>query len=669
MAFNNKKTIDVDGAANEDLVTNLQQYIIDCFNDAKEAKNAACISSEIELCYQQRNQHVPNIMGEDWEGSRHNPNITEVKCYGAESWIRDLLINSTEDMVSFDASENPELPPWEIEELASEIEQLMLNDPQVLQLTTTDVNGLSAIPSEVGGIDPAKLQKFIHTYISLIKEKKVERALRCAPKMQAAVREKLDDSNWRNVLLEVISDVITCPAGILKYGMQNKCVMKWFENSTVPRVTDSVELCFERVSPRLFYPSRDSTDCQDGSYVCEHKHLSRKDLIEMMDVSGFSKKNIKLVLEDYEYGNRGWIGCGPKDEEADDKTSSGWTRMSDTIDCIEFWGCVEGRWLKEFGMKDVDDYKMYHIECWVIGEHIIRCIRNPDPRGARPYRHCSFRKQPGRFWGKSLPQTVRWIHEVCYKMANYVATDAAFSSRPIGEVDIERLLADQVPDHFTPGQMYHVEGDGSGHEVFKFKTVSSNGERFINTFDYFHRLADEYSSVPSYSYGNASSLGPVRTATGLEILQGNAAKGLRTLINNIGLDIYEPVGQMVYDNIMRDPKEDETIKCDARPSIRNIEAIIDREVAASSANQTLLEIAPFVDLSGADAGVIKIDGARHLIRQILDARKYDTDKIAPDPSNPDNAEELRQLLLQIQGQPNEQLPTGQLPPAAGPPVI
>ena len=63
-------------------------------------------------------------------------------------------------------------------------------------------------------------------------------------------------------------------------------------------------------------------------------------------------------------------------------------------------------------------------------------------------------------------------------------------------------------------------------------------------------MADEQSGIPKYMTGESLSGGAGRTASGLNMLMGNAEKVLQTVSANIDTDVLEPLLEHLYDMVM-----------------------------------------------------------------------------------------------------------------------
>ena len=86
----------------------------------------------------------------------------------------------------------------------------------------------------------------------------------------------------------------------------------------------------------------------------------------------------------------------------------------------------------------------------------------------------------------------------------------------------------------------------------QFFNVESHAQELLGVYEKFTQIADELSAIPRYITGSERLGGAGRTASGLAMLMGNAAKILQTVAANIDNDVVEPVVGELYDMIMLD---------------------------------------------------------------------------------------------------------------------
>ena len=85
---------------------------------------------------------------------------------------------------------------------------------------------------------------------------------------------------------------------------------------------------------------------------------------------------------------------------------------------------------------------------------------------------------------------------------------------------------------------------------YRFFQPNSNAQELFGVYEKFTQIADELSAIPRYITGSERLGGAGRTASGLAMLMGNAAKILQTVAANIDNDVIEPAVAELYDMVM-----------------------------------------------------------------------------------------------------------------------
>jgi hypothetical protein len=135
--------------------------------------------------------------------------------------------------------------------------------------------------------------------------------------------------------------------------------------------------------------------------------------------------------------------------------------------------------------------------------------------------------------------------------------------------------------------------------------------------------ADDATGIPRYTYGNERAGGSADTATGLQILMSNAAKGLRRGISNIDANVIE---QTIYDTFVNEMlyNPDESIKGDCRVVPRGAAMILIRESAQQRRIQFLGMTANPID-----AAIITPKYRAALLRETAAAMELPVDECVP----------------------------------------
>ena len=289
---------------------------------------------------------------------------------------------------------------------------------------------------------------------------------------------------------------------------------------------------FDRVSPFDIYPAPGARDIDDG-YVFERHMLTRSDLVAMIGVPGYSEKNIRAALSDY--GRSGYREMLPTDSQrAMMDTGSTFQLMeSDKIEALEFWGTAQGRMLIDWGLDDplIDQDLEYEVNAWLVGNHTIRAILNPDRLGRKPYSKDSYERVPGAWWGKGLPELMSDLQDVCNAVARAIVNNCGLASGPQAEVNIERC-GDST--EIYPWKIWEATNkqmlDGPAIRFFQPSLIVGP---LLTVYEAFAAMADDQTGVPRWSHGNTNIGGAGSTSSGLSMLMTSAARGIKEVIAHI----------------------------------------------------------------------------------------------------------------------------------------
>lgn len=327
----------------------------------------------------------------------------------------------------------------------------------------------------------------------------------------------------------------------------------------------------------------------------------------------------------------------------------------DLIDALQYWGSVSGKMLREWGMKEVtDDAKEYPAECWVVGEHVIKAILNPDPLARRPYYMDGYSRIPGAFWHNSLYDLIVDCVNMCNAAARALANNLGISSGPQVGVNIDRVAAGESIDEMYPWKIWQFTQDpmGSSAAPITFFQPTSNVQELMAVYDKFSLMADEYSGIPRYMTGTEGTPGAGRTASGLSMMVGNASKVIKSLVSSIDLHITTKNLTRLFDFKMQyDPTFD--IRGDIKIVARGALSLQVKE-AANNARLQFLQLSA----NPLDAEIIGVEGRAAVLREVARGLNMNVDSVVPSIS----AFRLKQIQTALAQQQAQE--SGAAPPAA-----
>ena len=544
----------------------LAAHVRNCWEAARDAKQPI-ERMMLKALRQRTGEYEPDKLNDIRKtgGSEIFMMLTETKCRGAESWLRDILLD--EGMVPFD------LKPTPIPDVPPDFEQ------KVTELIGQNV--IQAIQSNQQ-LNPVMIETFREQAMEDIRVKLVEDAVDRAERMKRQIQDQFAEGGMVDGFNAFISDLATYPAGILKGPTVRRArQLEWTQapdGSYTPTVQDKLLPTYSRVDPFYFYPEPGLTRLREG-YCIEHHRLSEADLSDLIGVPGYDDGAIRAVLE--EGSSSEWLWSAEHIKSELENKFNIWRTDSNKYDALEFWGRVSGQDLIDFGLdasEVPDTAKMYDACVWLVGRWVIKATLNYDPLGDKPYRMTSAVKRPGALWGVSYPELIEDVQAMCNAAARALANNMGLASGPQVEVSVDRLAEGEKVTQLYPWKIWQTVSDplGSGQAAVRFNQPDDRSGPLLAVYGQFARMADEQSGIPAYVYGDGQVGGAGRTASGLSMLMGSAGKGIRQTIMHIDFDVIGPLVQAQYNWNMQ-YVDDPSIKGDCEIIPRGAVTLANRE--------------------------------------------------------------------------------------------
>jgi len=543
--------------------------------------------------------------------------LTSIKCRAAIAWIDDILFPAGDKPWKIQTTPIPELD----EDTEASIQEYVIAEAQQWQMEAQQV------------LPPEALQERMKQLRDQMSERMEEEAEKIADRMDKKIEDQTEEGGWEDAMKEVINDVVTFPAGILKGPIvRHRKTLKWERDEqtgkTKPVVGKAFRLEWSRVSPFDLYPSPSSKTINDG-YLFERHRLRRKDLVAMKGVPGYNDAAIDLVLNAYGTGGlREWLW---RDQERAhlEKRPNEWLNYDDTMDALEFWGSLSGKLLIEWGMpaEKIDNQnEEYEVNAWLIGNYVIRAVLNEDPLGERPYDKCSFEEIPGAFWGYGVPEIMRDVQDICNAAARSVVNNMAIASGPQVEVHTDRVPIGEDITSLHPWKIWQTLSDphGTNNPAVRFHNPKSYSKELLAVYDHFSNLADEYTGIPKYSYGEGGgATGAAGTASGLSMLMSSSARGIKLVITHLDRPIKGSINRTFTFNMINDP--DESIKGDLKAMAKGSSSMVAKEQQMIRRQEFLAQTNNPVDLE-----IMGMEGRAELLRESVKSFDIPIDDVVPD---------------------------------------
>ena len=614
-----------DEVQNDPFITSLGSHIRTCWQDARDNKDEYITDRLLKCLRLRKGEYTPSekanidrIQGD----SDLFDQLVSVKCRAAESWLNDILLPPGERPWGVSTTPNPELAPDKMQvliaDLQGEYERMLFAQRQI-----TDPRDPIAVKEAERRIE-RELAKYRDELLKDIREKGDKET----ESLETDINDGLTEGGWYKVIKDVIPDIVTFPTGFVKGPViRMKKVLSWGPDGA-PVVDTLPTREYDRISPLDIYPSPTAKTIQD-SYLIQKHRFERKDLNDLIGVDGYDEQSIrKVLIEHGEGGLREWLHEDDERNDLEDRpndTFSGASGSANTIDCLEFWGSVQGSKLVEWGLEDIPDEDIdYDIDAFMIGSTVIGARLNPDPLGKRPYYSASFTKVTDSIWGSSVPEILEPKLKVVNGCLQSIVRNMSMASGPMVGLDMSRLDPSTNPNDIYPLKIWQFDGDpGNAGPPISFFQPDPIIDVLLKLYDYFYKQAGEDPGIPNYMYGASDQGGAAKTASGLSMLMNAAAKVLKTVAGNIDEGIIKPSVEAYWEHIMLN--EPEKVNGDIKIVPRASEYLVMMEQLQIRRQEFLQTTANQFDFQ-----IMGLKGRAEVLRETLRSLKIRPDKVVPD---------------------------------------
>ena len=582
--------------------------------------------------------------------------LTDTKCRAAEAWIKDVLCQPSYKPWDIEPTPDPELPPEILRAIQEQFVQKMFS-------TIVD-----SVIQQQGKIDPMQILSMIKMMVpkfeELMKEELIRESKDRAEKIKIEVDDHLTEGSWYGAIENFVKDIVTLPAGIIKgpvMRMEPTINIEAWDKNGKHKITVKDELVwkYERRSPFHIFPQPNSTGPQDG-YLIDLIRIKKKELEALKKLPGYKEDEIDEVLEQYRNGGlREWTLFDAPKQMIEKKTTMD-LYLGENIDCLEFWGEVQGQLLLDWGMdeKDIPDAtREYPICAWLIGTRVIKAMLNNDPMKEKPFYRVCYEEIPDNFWGKDVPQLIVDNQRACNASVRAIMHNLAVGSGPMVEVNRDRLAPGESTK-IWPYRVFLTTNDQmETSKAVNFYAPPLVVERLITCYNFFSKLADEFCGIPAYAHGDPQVGGGGNTASGLSMLITQAARGIKGVIKAIDSRVIVPCVQNAYYKVIQ--------------NLKNYGLIPDHKIVAQGAisllakEQQAQRSVEFMQMTNnpTDVAIMGPDGRRYLLKTTARRLDLDESKIAPEHQDMGQGGMMLGPGQQGQAQPN---PTTTLDQAGNP---
>ena len=394
----------------------------------------------------------------------------------------------------------------------------------------------------------------------------VSPALVAAKRMQKKIHDQLEESGASKHLRSTAFEMSLFGTGVMKGPFAvDKEYPNWNDDGeydpmfkTVPQVS--------HVSVWNFYPDPDANNMDEAQYVIERHKMSRSQLRALKKRPYFRDSVIEEVIAEGEnYTKLYW---------EDDLSDYAPEHDIDRFEVMEYWGTVDINLLEEQQIdipKDLKDLDELQANVWVCNGRLIRVVLNPFKPARIPYVAAPYELNPYSFFGVGIAENMDDTQTLMNGFMRMAVDNAVLSGNLLIEVDETNLVPGQDLTVY-PGKVFRRQGGAPGQALFGTKYPNVSSENMM-MFDKARQLSDESTGFPSFAHGQTGIAGVGRTASGISMLMGAAAGGIKTVIKNVDDYLLKPLGEGLFQfNMQFD--FDPSIKGDLEVVARGTESLM-----------------------------------------------------------------------------------------------
>ena len=626
--------------------TAIIEYVKDNFGKAEDYR----YSDEQRWLQAYRNYrgiYSPDVQFTETEKSRVFIKVTKTKTLAAYGQVVEVLLAANKFPISVDPTIIPEgiaenvhfdpAEPEQVRELRKENPYGFSGDGEELPPGATQdtlIERLGATAKKLVGIENIKEgQGKTPSSITL------SPAAIAAKKMEKLIHDQLQESGATKHLRSTAFEMSLFGTGIMKGPFAiDKEYPNWDEDGvysptikTVPQV--------DHVSVWNFFPDPDANSMDDARFVVERHKMSRSQMRDLKKRPFFREDIIEKVITIGEsYNKKYW------EHDLED-----YAREQDVyrFEVLEYWGAIDTSLLKEFGVdlpasfKEVDEVGA---NIWICNNNLLRVVLNPFKPQRIPYVAAPYELNPYSFFGIGIAENMDDTQTLMNGFMRMAVDNAVLSGNLLIEVDETNLVPGQDLTVY-PGKVFRRQGGAPGQAIFGTKYPNVSSENMM-MFDKARQLADESTGLPSFSYGQTGITGVGRTASGISMLMGAAAGGVKTVIKNVDDYLLRPLGEGLFQFNMQF-NFDPSIRGDLEVKAGGTESLMANEVRS----QRLMQ---FLSITS-NPSLAPFSKFQYIIREIAKSLDLDPDKVT---NNMDEAAIQAEVMKGLQADQPQQQPPG-----------
>ena len=556
--------------------------------------------------------------------------LTGVKFRAALAWCLDIFTHEEDKTWGIRPSPSPALDPMTMQRLAMETVQRALATIQEQAGRDEQGQPVQLPPEQV----QAMLQQAAPAIVEETENAVLVEAGKRAEKAERMIHDQLVEGGWEKAFGLFLMDMIGNKAGIMKGPIVvNRKRKTWDMTDQGPKLSygEKKTLIFERVSPFDAYPAPDA--CDFTSDFSERQRFTRNAVFALKGLAGYDQEKINDILDNFDQL------CGNKlDEPVDLERDALEEKITNTpaeksvVEGVEHWYNIPGDKLIDYGLltdaegAELDPQRGYDTVSLFIADRLVSVQINPDPLGEKPYSKNGWAPIQDSFWYQGLPEVMADVQAVCNACARSIVNNMGLASGfQVIYNDVSRVAPGEDITNIYAHKIHQFTNKmNSQMRPIEFTQPTSNAAELMGVLTTFMAFADDATGLPPYTYGNDKVAGAGRTATGLSMLMGSSARGIKRVIVSVDRLVIKPIIERTYNHLLLF-SNNPNILGDAEVVATGAVAIMTKEVQGARRMDFLRETNNPIDNQ-----IMGTKGRALLLREVSKSMELDGQAVVPD---------------------------------------
>ena len=520
------------GAAEVQLLDGLTSDLMSKWSDAQRARQPRD-ENMLDSLRQRAAQYSPAMLAalNQTAGNKTFFPLADWKTLAAAAKLRGIFTRSgATPPFGLGATEDPHLPV-DVTQIVQQ--RVMARARQVVEATQGEAV-----------MDPAMmtwLREAAHTDAQMeLRREAAARAKRNERTMKDAMEEGGANEAWG----DAIENAASMDAGFVRAVPRLEPRLRYQPGVPTPVVEDVLVEHWASEHPLHVYPEPGIERLDDG-YVFVWREYTRAELTKFFGVPGVRVDKLRRVLSSLDGSVHGFggreQGLESAKQELERKGPDAVTTMRGRFDMLNYYGTVWGQDLLQWGYAEAYGQPNFGpedaVECqaWMVDGEVIKVALNENPLRLKPIFKTVFRRVPGGFWGKGVPEIIRPIEANFNAVIRNIQNNQAVAAGPQVIVNSSSVRNALDVTMMRPWMIWETTVDpyGTQRPVVEFHQPDSRAHELMALASFYDSYADQMLGIPSYVGGDTDLKGAGRTSGGLHQLRTEAGVILQDTASNI----------------------------------------------------------------------------------------------------------------------------------------